>query len=337
MESLQSFTSGLINIPQWVHVEVSTVHKATISKAAHYLVEWFGPEGIKQIGGEKWWQWRPRPLTGEWIEMASHYRNRIRKPPVPQPRRTLLYVHGGAYFFNSVGTERYQIQRHARKLNCRAFAVNYRLAPQFPFPCAFLDALAAYLYLLDDCDIPATEILISGDSSGGGLVLALLCFIRDVGLPLPAGAMLISPWVDLLHSFPSIVGEDMGDYIPNFGFHHKPSLAWPPPTAEDLASLRASITPSSSQAALPIVDPDRMAEKTSHKPQLPSVLKVNIDGEEIEVRDQIQMVAPNELLDHPLISPITQASLGGLCPLLIVLSSDERSNEARWWSRITTR
>jgi len=269
--------------------------------------------------------------------MVSHHKNRTRKPPVPQPKRILLYVHGGAYFFNSVGTERYQIQRHARKLNCRAFAVNYRLAPQFPFPCAFLDALAAYIYLLDDCEIPPNEILISGDSSGGGLVLALLCLIRDVGLPLPAGSMLISPWVDLLHSFPSIVGDDMGDYIPNFGFHHKPSLAWPPPTAEDLASLRASITPSGSQTALPITNPDKLAEKHSSRPQLPSILRVNIDGEEIEVRDQIQMIAPNELLDHPLISPVTQASLGGLCPLLIVNPFNISSYVAGWGSRVVAR
>ena len=150
-----------------------------------------------------WWQWRAKILKGEWIEMKSHL-HAEQRDPASVPKRTLLYVHGGAYFFSSVATERYQIQRHARKLNCRAFAPRYRLAPQYPFPCAILDVLAAYLYLVDSCHIPPGEILISGDSSGGGLVLGLLCLLRDVSLPLPAGAMLISPWVDLLHSFPSI-------------------------------------------------------------------------------------------------------------------------------------
>ena len=265
--------------------------------------------------------------------MRSRLRNR-KKDPSSVPRRTLLYVHGGAYFFNSVGTERYQIQRHARKLNCRAFAPRYRLAPQYPFPCAVLDVLAAYLYLLEDCKIPATEILVSGDSAGGGLVLGLLCLLRDVGVALPAGGMLISPWVDLLHSFPSIVEEGGGDYIPNYGFHHKPSLAWPPPTVEDLDRLRATMR--GSQTHLP--DIETLAEETrgeavgydvvtegvtpggDRPTQTTKTPRVEIDGQVIEVKEQIQMVAPNEVLDNPLLSPVTQASLGGLCPLLIVIS-----------------
>jgi acetyl esterase/lipase len=60
-------------------------------------------------------------------------------------------------------------------------------------------------------------------------------------LPLPAGAMLISPWVDLLHSFPSIMEDAGGDYVPNHGFHYKPSMAWPPPSQENLERLRQSL------------------------------------------------------------------------------------------------
>ena len=263
--------------------------------------------------------------------MKSHFYARKRRPG-SLPKRTLFYVHGGAYFFSSVATERYQIQRHARKLNCRAFAPRYRLAPQFPFPCAVLDVLAAYVYLLDTCCIPASEILIAGDSAGGGLVLGLLCLLRDVGVPLPAGAMLISPWVDLMHSFPSIVSDGGGDYIPPYGFHHRPSLAWPPPTVEDLERLRASGS-SGSNAHLPGMD--ALAAETVNEAagfkvlkeqqgddisvvQATETPKVEIDGKLIEIKDQIQMIAPNELLDHPLLSPVTQASLGGLCPLLIV-------------------
>jgi len=263
--------------------------------------------------------------------MKSHYHKR-RKHPDSVPKRTLLYVHGGAYFFNSVATERYQIQRHARKLNCRAFAPQYRLAPQYPFPCAVLDVLAAYLHLLDECKIPAREILISGDSSGGGLVLGLLCLLRDVGMPLPAGGMLISPWVDLLHSFPSIMGDEGGDYIPNYGFHHRPSLAWPPPILEDLERLRATMRGSQTN----LHDIEALAKEMRNEAvgykivengvptedkrptQMTQTPRIEIDGNVVEVKEQIQMIAPNDVLDNPLLSPVTQASLGGLCPLLIV-------------------
>jgi acetyl esterase/lipase len=280
--------------------------------------------------------------------MRRHFQAR-KSDPHSVPKRTLLYVHGGAYFFNSVAIERYQIQRHARKLNCRAFAPRYRLAPQYPFPCAVHDILSAYLYLIETCHISPAEILIAGDSGGGGLVLGLLCLLRDVGLPLPAGGMLISPWVDLMHSFPSIVGDGGGDYIPSCGFHYRPSLVWPPPTLEDLARLRAA-WPTASQThhpgiGTPAVDTEDVlgfkvvrernrGETTNEKPNRASETpRIKIDGEMIEVKDQIQMVAPNELLDHPLLSPVTQASLGGLCPLLIVwplLNSTEALDRRRW-------
>lgn len=328
---MQAFTSGYIPVPSWVHHETPPIPIKDINKAADLLTRYLGPEGVDQIGGRKWWQWRAKELKGEWIEMKSHYHKRIRDPS-NVPKRTLLYVHGGAYFFNSVPTERYQIQRHARKLNCRAFAPRYRLAPQYPFPCAVLDVLSAYIYLLDTCGIPSHEILVSGDSAGGGLILGLLCLLRDMEVPLPAGAMLISPWVDLMHSFPSIVEEGGSDYIPNWGFHHRPSLAWPPPTAQDLERLRAS-WPAGSTTQAPSID--TLAKQTEgeavgykivnaskaemgKKGQASETPRIESDGKIIEVKDQIQMYAPNEMLDNPLISPVTQASLGGLCPLLIV-------------------
>jgi acetyl esterase/lipase len=332
VEDLQAFTSGYIPVAQWVHLTVSLIPHENIDRAATLLINYFGPRGISQIGGQKWWRWRAKALKGEWIEMRSHFHARTRNPS-SVPKRTLLYVHGGAYFFNSVAIERYQIQHHARKLNCRAFAPRYRLAPQYPFPCAILDVLSAYLYLLDTCHIPAGEILVSGDSAGGGLVLGLLCLLRDMGIALPAGAMLISPWVDLMHSFPSIV-ESGSDYIPKWGFHHRPSLAWPPPTIEELGRLRAS-WPAGSRVHLPRID--TLASETKiemmefkvvkerggdqeegENVRATETLTVDIDGKMVEVKDQIQMIAPNDMLDNPLLSPVTQASLGGLCPLLIV-------------------
>jgi acetyl esterase/lipase len=85
--------------------------------------------------------------------------------------------------------------------------------------------LAAYLYLLEEKHDPTT-IILAGDSAGGGMVLSMLVTMRDQGIPLPAGAILISPWVDLTHSFPSLGGDDKMDYIPSHGFIHKPSMSW---------------------------------------------------------------------------------------------------------------
>lgn len=151
-------------------------------------------------------------------------------------KRVMLYVHGGAYFFGSVDMHRYQMQRHARKLKARVFAPDYRLSPQFPFPCGLQDCLAAYLHLLTFQ--PPDTIIMAGDSAGGGMVLSILVILRDQGIPLPAGAILISPWCDLTHSFPSVAGDAPFDYIPQSGFHHKPSAAWPPPSDDELKELK---------------------------------------------------------------------------------------------------
>ncbi|KAA8909841.1 Alpha/Beta hydrolase protein [Sphaerosporella brunnea] len=212
-------------------------------------------------------------------------------------KRTMLYVHGGAYYFGSVDEHRYQLQRHARKLSAKVFAPRYRLAPQFPFPCALYDVLACYFYLLEQQ--PAESIIFAGDSAGGGLILSLLCLLRDQGLPLPAGAVLISPWVDLCHSFPSVISDNSKDYIPPHGFLHRPSAAWPPPPPKKC-------------------DDGSYAERDQAR-----VLQVPIDGETVEITDQIQLYTTNDLLPHPLVSPVNQRTLGGLCPLLVLVGGGE--------------
>ena len=77
------------------------------------------------------------------------------------------------------------------------FAINYRLAPETQFPGQLHDAVSAYLRLTEDLKIPPENIIFAGDSAGGGLVLATLMYLRDEGYPLPSGAILMSPWVDL--------------------------------------------------------------------------------------------------------------------------------------------
>ncbi|KAI0477836.1 alpha/beta-hydrolase [Xylariaceae sp. FL0804] len=277
-------------------------------------------------------------MSAEWIEMRSHYN--ARKKADDPGRRIMLYVHGGAYYFGSVDEHRYQMQRHARKLQARVFAPKYRLSPQFPFPCGLYDCLAAYLYLLTTYD-PST-IVLAGDSAGGGMVLSMLVILRDRGVPLPAGAILISPWVDLTHSFPSVAGHCPLDYIPQCGFHHKPSKAWPPLNAEEYALLKDELASNAKLEQTKLMKPAavetrRLSQGVNQLTQALVVedgasvdvavettyLSINLDGKEVQLKDQIQLYTTNELLSHPLVSPVMQPTLGGLPPLFIMTGGGE--------------
>ncbi|KAL7907160.1 hypothetical protein GGI35DRAFT_80300 [Trichoderma velutinum] len=340
VEEIQGFTAQWVPHPQWVKLESVTIPDEHLGRAAELLEGELGPDGIRQVGGRKWWHWRgPKgPLEAEWIEMRADANER-KKNNEPL-RRVMLYVHGGAYYFGSVDEHRYQLQRHARKLKARVFAPRYRLAPQFPFPCGLQDCVAAYLYLLTIQD-PSTIIFV-GDSAGGGMVTSMLCLLRDQGIPLPAGGILISPWVDLTHSFPSVGLETPLDYIPQSGFHHKPSRAWPPPNDDDEKMLKeeadkrkksdkkrapstAELEQKQQDPVVPIVDGETGVHIDSGgvHTETEKFLTVTIDGELITMKDQIQMYTTNALLSHPLVSPVKQPTLGGLPPLLITVGGGE--------------
>ncbi|EGO53981.1 hypothetical protein NEUTE1DRAFT_148450 [Neurospora tetrasperma FGSC 2508] len=323
VEELQAFTGQWVPHPTWVRVDEVEIPEDKLSYAANLLHEQLGPEGIRRVGGREWWQWRrPKsPLKAEWIEMKADYEER--KENADPGNRVMFYIHGGAYFFGSVNEHRFMIQRHARKLRARAFAPEYRLAPQFPFPCGLQDCLAAYLYLLTQQE-PKT-IILAGDSAGGGMVLSLLVILRDQGIPLPAGAVLISPWVDLTHSFPSVAGDCPLDYVPPSGFHHRPSRAWPPPDEDEMEELK--------KIAIEQKKGDGVKEGSSDSnsgiPTIgdvldkPTRLSLMIDGQQIDIKEQIQMYTTNEMLNHPLVSPVLQPTLGGLPPLLIMTGGAE--------------
>jgi len=115
----------------------------------------------------------------------------------------MLYLHGGAYAIGSPQSHR-NLTAHLAKLCClRVAAIDYRLAPEHPFPAAVDDALAAYRGLLD-MGVEAQDIVIAGDSAGGGLTLACALSIRDTGLPLPSALVVLSPWTDLTNSSESM-------------------------------------------------------------------------------------------------------------------------------------
>lgn len=155
-------------------------------------------------------------------------------------KTTILYFHGGAYYLCGFGTHRENVSKLAKACNGRAFNVGYRLAPQAAFPAQLLDALNSYLYLMYPPPgslhepVPASEIVMAGDSAGGNLVFALLQLIlqlhrtkpssatnptvryhgRDVEVPLPAGASANSGWFDILRSMPSLENNAKYDYLP---------------------------------------------------------------------------------------------------------------------------
>jgi acetyl esterase/lipase len=183
---------------------------------------------------------------------------------------------------------------------------------------------------------------------------SLLVTMRDRGIPLPAGAILISPWVDLTHSFPSVAGDNPLDYIPPYGFHQRPSPSWPPPNSDDMLAIEEGIVknlahkghnsfPQESEADAVHgfhVDHhpeagttnDTAAHRTARSDPAPTAntvpgagvdLSIMIDGKLVEIKDQIQMYASNHLISHPLVSPVLQPSLGGLPPLLILTGGGE--------------
>lgn len=107
----------------------------------------------------------------------------------------LIYLHGGGYVIGSAQSHRETIARFSRALGTRVLYVGYRLAPEHPCPAQLLDALTAYRWLLGQ-GINASELALTGESAGGGLTIATLVGLRDAGLPLPAAAAVVSPWVD---------------------------------------------------------------------------------------------------------------------------------------------
>jgi acetyl esterase/lipase len=117
-------------------------------------------------------------------------------PANAQPRRTILYLHGGGWVYGLLPFYNVFIGWIAQAAQARALAIDYRLAPEYPFPAAVEDCLAAYRFLLEQ-GVALEDLIILGDSAGGNLALATMLAARQAELPLPAGAVLMSPATDL--------------------------------------------------------------------------------------------------------------------------------------------
>jgi epsilon-lactone hydrolase len=113
-----------------------------------------------------------------------------------EPRHVVLYFHGGVYVMGDAALAAGLASQIGRRTRAKVISVDYRLAPEHPYPAALDDALAAYEALLHDGTAPS-DIAFAGESAGGGLAIATLVNARDHGLPLPAAAYVMSPYADL--------------------------------------------------------------------------------------------------------------------------------------------
>lgn len=178
MPSIQATLFNWVMRKTFKSKPVHRVHEQVLRDGADALAPKRPPAGVtvEAAGGA---------VSGEW-----------HRPQDPAPGRTVLYLHGGGYVFGSPRSHSAFTYALAKKARAEVFSLDYRLAPEHPFPAAVDDAVAAYEWLLAQGFDPAS-LVVGGDSAGGGLALALLVSIKARGLPAPAGVFLLSPWTDL--------------------------------------------------------------------------------------------------------------------------------------------
>jgi len=170
-----------------------------------------------------------------------------------RPGRTVVHFHGGGYCLGSARMMRTWAARLSAQAGCRVVVPEYRLAPGHAYPAALDDARAALNALLTEAD-PAS-IVFSGDSAGGGLALALILAMRDAGDPLPAGCILMSPWLDLTidrRARPALVRKDLllsPPWLEACAAAYADPAQWPDPQVSPLRAGHKGLPPLLIQAA----------------------------------------------------------------------------------------
>src|SRR6476620_4861954 len=137
--------------------------------------------------------------------------------PGSEASRALLYFHGGGYCSGSIVSHRRMVTEAGRAARMRTLAIDYRRAPEHPYPAAHEEALAAWRFLRRQ-GIPAASIAVGGDSAGGNLTLGLIHRLRAAGEALPACAWLVSPWTDLTMSGATLLTKDAVDPLIHTGY-----------------------------------------------------------------------------------------------------------------------
>lgn len=166
---------------------------------SHITGEWVLPRSERRSD-------RAEVMPGQWERSAWLFSPLPRQRPdaltlasfsTPAPRAVVLWLHGGAYCFLSASSHRNITVQLANRAQVRVLAINYRLAPADPFPAGLDDALTTYRWLTEYVGLSPSLIFIAGDSAGGALALSTLQRLRTEELPMPAGAIVVSPWLDL--------------------------------------------------------------------------------------------------------------------------------------------
>jgi acetyl esterase/lipase len=151
--------------------------------------------------------------------------------PGGDPSRVLLYFHGGGYCSGSILSHRRMVTEAGRAARMRTLAIDYRRAPEHPYPAAHEDALAAWRFLRQQ-GIPAKSIAVGGDSAGGNLALGLIIRLRGAGEQLPACAWLVSPWTDLTMSGATLQTKDAIDPLIHEAYLAELADAYSPPSVD---------------------------------------------------------------------------------------------------------
>ncbi len=152
---------------------------------------------------------QPKNVSYE-TEMVEHMDALWIKPSNIDNDSVILYLHGGGYGMGSIKSHKKLAARIARSARTQCLIIEYRLAPEHPFPAALDDAIISYKWLLNKGFKPE-KIAIGGDSAGGGLTIAMLLKAKAEGLPQPLAGFCMSPWVDLEASCPEIDGYQKND------------------------------------------------------------------------------------------------------------------------------
>jgi acetyl esterase/lipase len=246
-------------------------------KRAYGDDEWYGPESH--------WS-KSHPLESEWV-IPNHL---TRSPK----SNVILYIHGGAYIMGHFSQYRSALEILAQNTDSLVLGASYRLAPDYSAPCQLEDALAHVLYLtspVEDSGIGLSidQIIVSGDSAGGGLSSILNHFMRDANIGKLSGALLYSPWVDLTTGQPSCTG------------------------CTDTCLLQ-SIENST-------------YERDNDGNLLPGIFKTSFECSDSEIQNRMvergHFFAPKKYINSPLVSPLCDTNFKDLPPTLIISGEGE--------------
>jgi acetyl esterase/lipase len=192
--------------------------QAELDQIVATLRAWAGPEPTFSVEGARktWYRYTddyqiPDGILSERDTIGPMQVERLFRPDARRDRAT-LYLHGGGYVSGGIETHRPITAELARTFDGIVVSIDYRLAPEHPYPAALEDAITGFRSLLEKGFAP-NEVALGGESAGGGLVVGTMLALKARGLPLPGAGLVISPWSDLTHSGASIEGNQATDPI----------------------------------------------------------------------------------------------------------------------------